>query len=282
MSNIKPERPEEASVHRSNISMFKPCLEVLQKLTTSTRSPYGKTKLLQNSSGGCLTVTSSSKRLLQSLMIRKPVIQLLVSACQGHLETFKDGGLFVLGFSSTLIVKAISSEINPRLLAEIFECVLSVVKDILSRDICFKFKACVSDITFMTNFIKSIIRPKTLCQLDGELLSFISRLILEVFLHCVNDQSGVSVLNSVYIFSCEDTDVKKCQIFEGIMLPAPDLSRFRKQEIGMKTGAKCIVVTASMSGDFVEMDNIKYELDAAFDNDAESVDHLLAFCEVRC
>ena len=51
-------------------------------------------KFFQSSSGGHVTVTSTSSKILHSLSgLSHPIPRLILSAVKGHLEGYSDGGL---------------------------------------------------------------------------------------------------------------------------------------------------------------------------------------------
>ncbi|WAR19417.1 MKKS-like protein [Mya arenaria] len=288
MAHIKRETHQQSNIQRSDITKFVPALRTLQKIVLSCRSPSGQIKVIQNSCGGGLTLTSLCERLLKSLSVKKPVIQLLVTSTQGHLELFADGGLFVLSFASTLVLNSVDSGINSRLLAEIFESFLTLTTEICnSSDCSFIIDARVSDLNFMTSFIKSVLKPKLFCQLDDHLLSFISKLLLEVFLYSVSEKTDWSLQEYIYVLKIEGNDIEDSKSFPGVLIEAPELSRFKKCKLNTTKHVsshgqciKCVVVTASMSGDFDELGELKYDVENAVDKDEECLKQLTQFCEV--
>ena len=51
-------------------------------------------KFFQSSSGGHVTVTSTSSKILHSLSgLSHPILRLILAAVQGHLDHYCDGGL---------------------------------------------------------------------------------------------------------------------------------------------------------------------------------------------
>lgn len=51
-------------------------------------------KFFQSSSGGHVTVTSTSSKMLHSLSgLSHPILRLILAAVQGHLDNYSDGGL---------------------------------------------------------------------------------------------------------------------------------------------------------------------------------------------
>lgn len=69
-------------------------LKTLKDLVYSARGPNGRLKFFQSSSGGHVTVTSTSSKILHSLSgLSHPILRLILAAVQGHLDNYSDGGL---------------------------------------------------------------------------------------------------------------------------------------------------------------------------------------------
>ena len=286
MPSIQPSKVPQGKVTRSSVRDYERVLEKLHELVASSRSPSGKFKVLQSVAGGNLVLTSSSKRLIPSLTVRNPVIQLLITATQGHLDLYRDGGLFVFSFATGLVLEALKSGMNLSTLAELFESFLGIICDYINCDTCaIKQFALVGNINFMSCFAKSILRSKPLCKLNENHLSYISNLLLQVFLQSISEHSTGSSRDSVFIASYEGAAVSDSKVFEGLLLEAPDLSRFKQIPLTPVTTlekghrvVKVAMVTVSLSGDFDEHGNVNYEMKNDIDVDAEMLDQLKSFC----
>ena len=264
-------------------------LITLLELVSSSIGHHGNIKILQNQSGGHLTLTSSSKRLLTSLSITKPVIQLLVSSAQGHLDAYKDGGLFLLSLATSLIKTSVESDLNCKILSEIYEKFLTLCVEYLNSDECTcKVNVVLSDIKFMKSCVRSIVQAKPLCRLNEEKLDLISRLLIEAFLTSVTDKE--STVESVNIIGLEEKDVLESKLVNGLLLQALELSKYKKLVLDFKrhekekNRIKVAMVTVSMSGDLEEMPDVKLEVWNRVDIDTVLVDQELRFCEqiVKC
>lgn len=277
-----------ASVQRSRLLHFKEAVGNFLDITISCRTPGGKIKILQNASGGNLTLTSSSKRLFQSLSVQKPIIQLLVTATQGHLGAYSDGGLFLATFAAKLVLKSIDSSRNPKVLAEVYEVFLTMCLEFLNSTHCtFKHAALMSDIKFMKLFVKSILESKPLCGLNESTVGHISKIILETFLQSVSEYNqSLYGSDNVYTVATVGADVLESRNFGGIVLPSPELSRFKMLDIEPKFEIRddktCILValiTVSLSGDLDELSQVNYVARQDIDVDTEVLERLLDFCE---
>lgn len=286
MAAIKVEKNPPALVQRSRLQMYREALHNFLELTSSSRSPKGKLKILQNTGGGSMTLTSSSKRLLQSLSVRKPVIQLLVTSTQGHLNAYSDGGLLLASFAADLVLISMDCKHNSKILTEIYEKFLTLCLEHLnSPDCIFRYKALMSNIGFMKSFVKSVLGTKSLCEWNDERLSYISKLVLETFLQSLSDERhSLNTCDNVYTITSSELDVLESRTLSGLLLPAPELSKFRKQDFklvlhGENKRIKLALVTASLSGDLDELSGVNYEVSQDVDIDAVILKGLSDFCD---
>lgn len=290
MSGIHPDGGPPGIVHRSSFLVYRPSLQNLLSLTRTCRTPSGHIKILQNSTGGNLILTSSSKRLFQSLSIKKPIIQLLVASAQGHLSAYSDGGLFLTTFATDLILRSLDSKQNIKILAEIYETFLTFSLAYMSSDTeaCwFKYSASMSDIKFMTSYVRSVLYTKPLCCFYDSKLDFLSRLVLETFLQSISDKKQtLSVSENVFTVCTAGAEVTESSILEGLLLLAPEFSRFKSCNIKPKyvdRNKKQLIivamVTVSLSGDLEELSGIDFEISQSVSVDDVVLDELLEFCD---
>lgn len=261
-------------------------LQTLHTIVSSSRGPDGNTKLLQNQSGGHLTLTSSSKRLLSCLSITKPVIQLIVSSAQGHLDAYSDGGLFLISFATSLAEMSIESDLNCKSLSEIFERLLTICIEYTNLDSCgCKINAVLSDIKFMKSCVRTVIQSKPLCKLSEDKLDFISRLIIEAFLNNMSESESNVGIHNIHIICNEDRCFLESKLLSGLMIQAPELSKFKVSKWDLKrhrekrNRIKVAMVTVSMSGDLEEMPDAKLEVWNAVDLDSVLVEQEVKFCQ---
>lgn len=261
-------------------------IQTLHNLVSSSRGPHGNIKILQNQSGGHLTLTSSSKRLLNSLSITKPVIQLLVSSAQGHLDVYCDYGLFLISFATSLAKSSMESGLNCKILSEIYEKFLTLCVEYLNSDECgCKINAVMSDIKFMKSCVRTVIQSKPLCRLNKDNLDFIPRLIIEAFLCSISDSESTIGNENVHIMCHEEGSIKDCKLVNGLMLQAPELSKYKKLNLDIKRHGttrnkiKVAMVTVSMSGDMEEMPDANLEVWNGVKLDNLLVEQEMKFCQ---
>ncbi|XP_053400205.1 molecular chaperone MKKS-like isoform X2 [Mercenaria mercenaria] len=237
-----------------------------------------------------MTLTSSSKRLLQSLSVRKPIIQLLVSATQGHLSAYSDGGLFLASLASDLVLRSVDSNQNAKILAEVYETFLTLSLEYLNSDVCaFKYKAMMSDIKFMKSFVKSVLGTKSLCQWDKSKLEHVSNIVLETFLQCLSDDSQSMHASDVFVMATLELDMLESKSMCGLLLPAPELSKFKVKPLikaktvgsGQSQDYKSGLNNRlnSLSGDLDELSGVKYEVSQDISVDTEMLERLSGFCD---
>ena len=63
-------------------------------LFTSLHLVFSRLKIFQNEMGSFLSMTSSSSRIFNSYQVTNPALQVIVAALKGHIEIYKDSGLF--------------------------------------------------------------------------------------------------------------------------------------------------------------------------------------------
>lgn len=286
-TQIQPEKPSQSVLRGVGLKSNLEAIRALYGLTSSCRGPDGQIKLLQSQLGGNLTITSSSKRLLSSLSVRNPIIQLLVSVTQGHLAAYGDGGLFLTNLASLLIIKSLESGLEGRLLTEIFDSFLSLSVSYLQSDECLrKVKVPFSNLKFIKCVIKSVLQTKPLCGWNPSKIRHIGQLILECFISNVFDSSYSSCSNHVFIINVENVPIDNSQVFPGLLLPAPELSKFTIQQLDLIRDEydkgnrfRVVLVTMSMSGDMEELEGRKFEMCDGMDVETQILEELSQFSD---
>jgi len=287
MPGIQRDNKPESTVCGMGITDYREPLKLFNELCRSSQGPKGKVKFIQNSIGGCLTVTSTSTRLFSSISIQTPVLKVLTSSGQSFLSTYGDGGLFYASLASSLVLKGIDSGIRPKILSEVFEALLTHSLEYLNSKKClFRHPVDFANINFMSSFLRSILGTKPLCRLNHESQKHLAVLILECFLNSVSENENCAPSNNVYVMTDHAENVMHSKTWPGILLAAPELSKFRQTPLSLcrvthdgKNVIKVALVTASMSGDLEEMADLKLDIAGSVDVEASVVDHLALFCD---
>ncbi|XP_063426326.1 molecular chaperone MKKS-like [Mytilus trossulus] len=255
-------------------------LNLFLKITASCRK--GCIQMVQNSVGGHLTMTSTSCRLLQSLSVSKPVIRLIVTAVQGHLQHFSDGGHFVSMLPVLLLTKSMNLNVTNSYLTELYDRFLTIVVEDITAESS-KMNIDISSLNQMTNFVKTIIGRKPLCKLNSYDLDNFSKLLVQVFasyLPC-EGRSG-SWEENIYLIPVEGLPVSDSKLYQGLLLqgyqlPLAALNNVKK----VNNRINVAMVTISMTGDSEEIMDAEYEVFNELSEEKTVLSRIMKFCD-RC
>ncbi|CAG2255670.1 MKKS [Mytilus edulis] len=238
--------------------------------------------MVQNSVGGHLTMTSTSTRLLQSLSVSKPVIRLIVTAVQGHLQHFSDGGHFVSMLTVLLSTKSMNLNVSNSYLTELYDRFLTIIVEDITADSS-KINIDISSLKQMTNFVKTIIGRKPLCKLNPYDLDNFSKLLVQVFasyLPC-EGRSG-SWEENIYIIPVEGLPVSNSELYQGLLLQGYQLPQTAMNNVRkVNNQIPVAVVTVSMTGDTEEIMDAEYEIFNDLSEEKTVLSRIMKFCD-RC
>ncbi|CAG2208571.1 MKKS [Mytilus edulis] len=255
-------------------------LNLLLKITSSCRR--GCIQMVQNSVGGHLTMTSTSCRLLQSLSVSKPVIRLIVTAVQGHLQHFSNGGHFVSMLTVLLLTKSMNLNVSNSYLTELYDRFLTIIVEGITADSS-KINIDISSLKQMTNFVKTIIGRKPLCKLNPYDLDNFSKLLVQVFasyLPC-EGRSG-SWEENIYIIPVEGLPVSNSELYQGLLLQGYQLPQTAMNNVRkVNNQIPVAVVTVSMTGDTEEIMDAEYEIFNDLSEEKTVLSRIMKFCD-RC
>lgn len=275
-------KKEESSYHRYILESLETqkSLDLLLEIVNTCRGPNGRTKMIQNTSGGHVTITSSSKRLFAAISVSKPINRVIVSAAQGHLNACSDGGLFVVSLCCLLVKHSLNLHTNRFTVVKLYENFLQLCLEYLDGSFVCKANDLLLDLNFLKSFVGSILGSKPLCSLHTTSLA---NMVIETFLYSIPDElNGVDFLKSVHILCFEDSSPSESKLYKGLLLESPEIPSFEELELQYKlTNENCIkvvVVTTSMSGDLDVLPDTKYEVDGDVDVGEEIMKFLKMFC----
>src|SRR5688572_5486421 len=95
----------------------------LRKVFQSCLGPHGQCKLVHNGVGGHVTVTSSAGRLLKATQVTNPVLRLVSTAVQSHLDMHSDGGSMMATLTLLIIERALELQISRPLITDVLDAV---------------------------------------------------------------------------------------------------------------------------------------------------------------
>ncbi|XP_033735153.1 McKusick-Kaufman/Bardet-Biedl syndromes putative chaperonin-like [Pecten maximus] len=261
-------------------------LILMEQITSSSRGPSGKVKMVQNSVGGHLTMTSTSSRLLNAMSFSNPVVKLIVSTAQGHLKTFSDGGHLLMSVSLSLILESLKLDTSRRILTDLYEIFLGMCVEYLRGNSDIQTDVVFSDLKQMSSVVKSILISKPQCRFSMKHMRLYSNLILESFLSSLPNCNAVQQLSDcVNMVAIEGESMEKSSVLHGLLLQCPEIASHSKQNIHTLTATSdsshvlVALVTASMSGDTEEVGSMQFESDVSVDTEYFLLDILEEFCE---
>lgn len=244
-------------------------VEIFYDLCASTYGPKGRLKVIHNNIGGHVTVTSSCNRLLNSMTFTNPIIKLIVSAVNGHLHRFRDGGLFIIVFATALIKTSSASSVPRHLLMEIYETFLRYGIDILNGDFSCKKYIDFGSSEYPKILIRSILSTKVGCCLFGDDIDFLTSLVFRAFLS-VSPRQGCHGYGTLIYMTAEGLPLKQSTIYEGTLIDTPHILPYRAKDwrlLGPPKSNKTFVAlfTMSLSGDAEESSDADYEIEESID-----------------
>ncbi|XP_061174038.1 molecular chaperone MKKS-like [Saccostrea echinata] len=272
---------EESKVHHGELKDILEGIRLLKNIVQTSRGPYGKVKVIQNASGGHVTLTSSSGRLLPLLSISKPLLKLLVTSAEGHLQKFSDGGLSLMAWCLNIVESAENSVVNNRCLIELNDELMELALSVLNSDsFPGKVNLSLSNTVQILSLVKTILSSKPLCKLSDECLKHIASLIVECFLSSVKEDHKNA--NCIMILTSEGLSVDQSKYVPGILLLYPEISssNIKTLHFNMIQDRRILValVTASMSGDSEEVIQGQYHQNAEVNAQQTVIEYIKTFC----
>lgn len=235
-------------------------LKTLKDLVYSARGPNGRLKFFQSSSGGHVTVTSTSSKILHSLSgLSHPILRLTLAAVQGHLDNYSDGGLQTALLLVSLVQSSLDLPIPRALLTQLYHHSMEILKNHL-KSCQWKIKLDIGNMKSMMTLINSIIGTKPACRLSESERRHIGVLILQAFVKSIpsgaaRQGSPETVLTPerILILTCEGDSVEESRVLEGVVLRAPDIATFQHQgKTLVGNSPKVALYNISMAGDTEE------------------------------
>ena len=244
--------------HPANVQ----ALRAFKTIVKSCYGPYGHLKMVQNQCGGHVTVTSSSKRLLSSLSLSKPVLKLVSAAVQGHLQVFSDGGLYAALFACLLVEGCWATGFHPALCAIINELLLDRSLQMLESSTECRLPVDVASMETLLSLVNSVIGSKPACGLMQHEISLISSLILQSFISSLPsaDHNRQMTIPEVQIVTVQSQPISDSHIKQGVLVEAPEIPATFTRDIHLprvQSGPRegCVLVALygiSLAGDSEE------------------------------
>ena len=235
---LRPTSSSSLQLH--NIQDARQPLRTLLQLMSRCRGPTGQSHVLHNDIGGHVTATSACGRLLHVLAPQHPVLKLLLSCVQGHLQRYNDGGLLTSTLALSLALSA--DGLHPHLAGDIYEHLLKTSVSLLTGEKCScRHDFSREDVHPLRLLATSVLGSKPGCQYWPGELSHITELIIISFLH--SKSAAQPSTHSLYI---EGLPIMDSYRTSGLMFPCADIPASQRKTRGQTPVA---VFTVSMAGD---------------------------------
>lgn len=228
-------------------------ITVLKKFEDAIRAsvgPYGKLIAVGNVSGGCVTITSSSFRLLPVISIKNAFLKLIVSSTKLHLINFNDNGLSCLLLTLKLIKNSLSVEYHLPVIGKLIEYFGNLFIEYLNID----KNPCIqamdlSNLTYFHSIVLSILHSKPGCILREEDKQHLCILLIKAFLNCIPSSSSDSCYKNINFITLESTSCDQSSLHEGLLLRLPEIHQKINSSLYSNSKIKVVLYTSSLSGD---------------------------------
>lgn len=241
----------------------------------------GSLKNIHNNTGGHITVTSSSARLLQCISYSNSLVRLFGSSVQNHITNTMDQGLFCGLFCIELVDAFQQSNHHRHLVVDIFEVILADLLNYLNLDYCFcKLRLDFSNTRHIIKLVKSVISTKPGCGFSNVDINYISKIIIDTFLESAISNTTDSMASSVHYILLEGFKITDTHVVSGLLYEIPQMSscmkKMLKHGIGKditssfskQTTIKVFLLDTSMAGDNSNYLDVTYQTedDLVFSN----------------
>ncbi|GAB1604678.1 McKusick-Kaufman/Bardet-Biedl syndromes putative chaperonin-like [Argonauta hians] len=265
--------------------------EIIQQLSTlrnvfsTTTGFYGSIKLLQNSNGGHVTLTSSSSRLLAALRPTNPIAHLVIEAALKHSRTYGDGALFMAHFTMILIEKSLKLDLDHNLINKVNSFLLELLLHYLESDT-FSCKMAVetSDIHSLCQVASTMLSSKPLCQLDKQLLELMSSLLVEALITSLPlenlDCSITPIGSNIHTIGISGEETHNSFCCKGLLLEATNIKEVLswQERQASQENIRTVVVNVSMAGDSIELPQLTYTDTSLKELEHNFLSHMELFC----
>ncbi|XP_064623943.1 molecular chaperone MKKS-like [Lineus longissimus] len=286
-TRVAAQQPSEISQKHLEDRETRDSVALLLSIVKSCYGPLGRLKMIQNASGGHVTVTSSASRLFPVLTISKPVLKLVTSAVQTHLQQFNDGGLFSSLLSLFMIKISLNlADVNRILMCDVLDYLKKFCMDVLlSRECNVKFDLDFSNIDMMLMLLRNIMGTKRGCSLNDAELHHVCQLVLETFLKTFREYAKGNDFSHVDIVAVEGVSPLKSYFMTGVLFEKRHSEKlgqhldFIRLQRGDSMAIRCCLVDISLSGDSGEFLDIVFETDTDHTLGDGIIEMILRLCK---
>lgn len=149
-SRLTPNTPSSLTLNLLGVPDTLASVSTMRMLVESCLGPHGCCKLIHNNTGGHVTVTSSTRRVLESAQISSPVLRLVSSTIERHANAWGDGTTLAAALGLMLIEESLK---NQHRVTEIYNPLLvECSQHLQSSGVCLTFDS----LTDMTRLVEGI------------------------------------------------------------------------------------------------------------------------------
>lgn len=241
----------------------------------SSMGPKGCLKMLQNTCGGLVTITSSSHRLLTVLKFSNPYNRLVAAALVNHLKLYDNDGLYLIFLTLEQLNRSMKLGIQPSLISAVCQKLQhSLVNHLETCSL--KLQVNFDNLDLLLALTKSILTSKPACGLNEKQRNHLAYLLLRYFLNSVPQSESIDEKVGTFHFITESgLSLDHCQLFEGLLIEVYDAKNIQTVS-GLQ---KCALFHISLSGDVeTSLSDEKWTIHDNFNIVDSCTKHVMEIC----
>lgn len=225
-------------------------LKNFEELIRTSIGPHGKLIAVGNVSGGSVTITSSSFRLLSIISIKNTFLKLIASSTKLHMNNFNDNGLSCLLLTLKLIKNSLSAEYHLPVIGKLIEYFGNLFIEYLNID----KNPCIqamdlSNLTHFQSVVLSILHSKPGCILREEDKQHLCILLMKVYLNSIPSSLSDAFYKNINFVTLESMSCDQSNLHEGLLIRLPEIHQKIDSSLYSNSNIKVVLYTSSLSGD---------------------------------
>lgn len=225
-------------------------LKSFEDIIRTCVGPSGKLKVVQNASGGQVTVTSSSQRLFNIISIQNTFLKLIAASTKVHLKHFIDSGLCCSLLTVKLINNSLYGTYPFSVMGKLFEYLGKLFVEYLNIG----ENRCIlnMDSSSLANFqsvILTVLKSKPGCMLREEDLQHLSVLLIKMHLNCLPSCTSSIFHKNFNFVTLESAHCDKSCLYEGLLIRLSDIHVKKVNFSTEQANVKIVLFSSSLSGD---------------------------------
>lgn len=257
----------------------------LRNVCQSCLGPHGQCKLVHNGVGGHVTVTSSASRLLKSTQVTNPVLRLVSTAVQTHLDMHSDGGTMMATLTLLIIERALRLQINRRLITDVLDVVTKeCIRYMNSNDCPARVSVSLDSLFDLACVVNGITSTKPAAGMTKADIGHINQCLVEAFLKTTPDKRETKKANADVQYVCVGgRRPAHSYVTNGLFIDSPQIPTCRTMPLAVRRvpdGARrglvaTVLYGVSMAGDAEDNLDVEFEVASDLSVDAVVLDEML-------